>query len=211
MHLDVTGYDEDPHHPRIAQLLIDGLPPAEPPALLVDVATGTGAAAFAALRGLEPQRVLAVDISPSMIEQARRKAADLDPGGIITWQLGPAIPLDLPDAAADVLVCASAMHFLGVAALVEFRRVLRPGGQVAFSIPSGADLQPSPSLRELMPEGLELPHDAAAAARLATDAGFVEVRAVLTPPSAPDRPRRSFLVYAKAPSGRGSDGALAGR
>jgi SAM-dependent methyltransferase len=205
--LDVSGYDDNPHHPRIAELLISGMPVAKPPALLVDVATGTGFAAYAALRALGPERVLAVDISSAMIGQARRKAADLDPSGVITWRLGTAVPLDLADASADAVTCASAMHFLGAAAVREFRRVLRPGGQLAFSIPSGVDLRPSPELRREMPADLTLPQDEEQAARLATDAGFVDAHVVLTAPSTPERPRRSFLVYAKAPSERGPGGA----
>lgn len=205
--LDVSNYDDDPHHPRIAAALLAGLPATEPPALLVDVATGTGVVAFAALTALGPEQVLAVDIAPAMLQQARRKATDLDPGGVITWQLGTAVPLDLADGAADVVLCSSAMHFLGSPALREFRRVLRPGGTVAFSIPSGADLQVSPALRAEMPADLTLPQDGAAACELATAAGFVDAHALLTPPVAPQRPRRSFLVYAKAPSGGRPGGA----
>lgn len=207
VNLDVSHYDDDPHHPRIAAALLAGLLPTERPALVVDVATGTGVVAFAALTALRPEKVIAVDIAPAMLEQARRKAVDLDPAGVITWQLGTAVPLAVADGAADVVLCSSAMHFLGGPALREFRRVLRPGGTVAFSIPSGVDLQVSPALRAEMPADLTLPKDVAAACELATAAGFVDARAVLTPPVAPQRPRRSFLVYAKAPSGGRPGGA----
>jgi ubiquinone/menaquinone biosynthesis C-methylase UbiE len=191
-------YDDDPHHGVLAELLLTGLPHAAlSPGLLVDVATGTGVAALAALRTLAPARVLAVDISPRMVERAVVKAAAADPDGRIEWQVAPAVPLALPDAAADLVLCTSSLHFLGMAALHDWRRVLRPGGLVAFSIPMAADFRPSPAFRELLPADLTIPADTAAAERLALDTGFVDVHVATSPPSAPDRPRRAFLVHAK--------------
>lgn len=58
---DAAGYDEDTFHPYVAERLIADLDPK--PDLLVDVAAGTGAASFAALR-LEPAAVFAIDLSP---------------------------------------------------------------------------------------------------------------------------------------------------
>ena len=55
-------YDDDPHHLVIARQLVAGLRPVPEPGLVVDVATGTGFAALAALEALAPRRVLAVDI-----------------------------------------------------------------------------------------------------------------------------------------------------
>jgi ubiquinone/menaquinone biosynthesis C-methylase UbiE len=185
------AYDDDPHHRRIAELLVSGLQPAPTPDLVVDVATGTGFAALAASEVLTPRRVVAVDISPRMIEAAAAK-----PGAeAIEWRVGPAVPLDLPDGAADVVVCASALHLLGAGAPPEWRRVLRPGGQVAFSIPVAADFSPSPAFAALLPADLPVPADEEGAARIATAAGFGSVRVTTTAP-----PRRSFLVFARVPA-----------
>jgi ubiquinone/menaquinone biosynthesis C-methylase UbiE len=195
-----STYDDDPHHERIAQLLAAGLRADEQADVVVDVATGTGAAAFAALRALSPHRVLAVDLSPRMIERAMAKAAsDREPR--IEWRVAPAVPLDVADGSVDVVLCASALHFLGIAALRDWRRVLRPGGQLVFSIPVAADFHPSPAFRAQLPTDLVVPADAAAAGRMAGDVGFVDVRVGTTPPDAEDRPRRSFLVWAAAPRG----------
>jgi ubiquinone/menaquinone biosynthesis C-methylase UbiE len=189
-------YDEDPNHRAIADLMV-GLLPRRPFPLVVDVATGTGAAAFAALRVLGPARLLALDISPRMIARASAAAAEQDPDGRIEWRVAPAVPLPVADGIADLVLCASALHFLGAAALRDWRRVLRPGGVVAFSIPMAAGFAPSPAFRERIPADLEMPADAAAAERLARDAGFVAVHVEVTPPVAPDRPRRAFLVRAE--------------
>jgi ubiquinone/menaquinone biosynthesis C-methylase UbiE len=185
-------YDDDPHHLAIARQLVAGLRPVPAPELVVDVATGTGFAALAALETLAPRRVLAIDISPRMIEQAAAKAAA---DGRVEWRVAPAVPLDLPDGAADVVLCASALHLIGASALPEWRRVLRPGGQAAFSIPVAADFHPSPEFAASLPTDLAVPADEAGAERIARAAGFGSVRVTTTPP-----PRRSFLVFAEAPA-----------
>ncbi|MGH8964699.1 MAG: class I SAM-dependent methyltransferase, partial [Actinomycetes bacterium] len=103
-------YDSDPHHAVIAERLVATLRPHRP-RLVVDVATGTGFAALAALRALAPERILAVDLSPRMIAQAVAKSATADPDGRIDWRVAPAVPLDLvSDGTVDVVLCASALH-----------------------------------------------------------------------------------------------------
>ena len=188
------GYDADPHHPRIARRLVAGLTAG--PGLLVDVATGTGEAAFAAVQALDARRVLAVDVSGRMLEIAEAKAAERDPAARIEWRQAPAAPLELPDAAADALVCASALHLLGPEVPAEWARVLRPGGEVAFSIPLAADFSPSADFAAMFTGAVPPPADEDAAAAIATAAGFSAVRVELTEPVAADRPRRAFLVWA---------------
>ena len=183
------NYDDDPHHLVIARLLVAGLRPVPEPDLVVDVATGTGFAAIAALETLSPRRVVAIDISPWMIEKAAAKT------GRVEWRVAPAVPLDLPDGVADVVLCASALHLIGASALPEWRRVLRPGGQVAFSIPMAADFHPSPEFAASLPTDLAVPADEAGAERISRAAGFESARVTTTAP-----PRRSFLVFAEVPA-----------
>jgi ubiquinone/menaquinone biosynthesis C-methylase UbiE len=188
------GYDADPHHRRIAQLLVAGLTPG--PALVVDVATGTGEAAFAAVEAAAAERVVAVDVSGGMLDIARAKAVERDPDGRIEWRKGPAVPLDLPDGTADALVCASALHLLGPGTPAEWARVLRPGGEVAFSLPVAADFAMSADFAAMVGDVVAPPADAAGAAAVATAAGFTAARVETTEPVAGDRPRRAFLVWA---------------
>jgi ubiquinone/menaquinone biosynthesis C-methylase UbiE len=199
---DAAGtYDEDPHHVEIAEQLVRGLQPASPPGLVVDVATGTGFAAFAALRRLAAQRVVGVDISQGMLDRARAKAPHEDPDRRIEWRHAPAMPLDLVTGCADVVLCASALHLLGRPALREWLRVLRPGGQVAFSVPMAEDFHPSPEFRRMVESHLSVPLDAAKAAGIAHEAGFAEARGEMLLPAS-ERPRRVFLVWALAPAAR---------
>lgn len=124
-------YDDDGRHAAVADRLVSGIRSGSPTRSVVDVATGTGAAAFAALRRLDPGHVVAFDVSGRMIARARRAAAVHDPDGRITWLVAAAVPLPVDDRSVDVVVCASSLHFLGAAALTDWARVLRPGGLVA--------------------------------------------------------------------------------
>ncbi|MEC3981849.1 class I SAM-dependent methyltransferase [Amycolatopsis sp. H20-H5] len=194
-------YDEDLFHLTVAQALIDGLAGGPAPELVLDVATGTGIAAFAALR-LAPARIVAVDISPRMITRATVKSAEQDPGTRITWRVGPAVPAAAEPASADVVLCASSLHFLGAEALHDWLRVLRPGGRVAFSLPPASAFRPSPAFAALVPAGLKLPDDEKEAAALAAGAGFVAANARRIDATG-DRPRAAFLVHATKPGGNG--------
>lgn len=190
-------YDEDTFHGLVADALVDGLGLRAPERVL-DVATGTGVAAFAVLR-LEPGEVLAIDISPGMIAQAEKKAATHDPGRLITWQVASAVPSPVEDEGADAVLCASSLHFLGAAALRDWLRVLRPGGRVAFSLPLASAFRPSEAFAAIVPTDLKLPETEDEAAELASEAGFTDVTVKRVDVATPDRIRSVFVVHATRP------------
>ncbi|RSM54161.1 DUF2203 domain-containing protein [Amycolatopsis sp. WAC 01376] len=190
-------YDEDTFHGLVADALVDGLG-LRAPGRVLDVATGTGVAAFAALR-LEPGEVLAIDISPGMIAQAEKKAATHDPGRLITWQVASAVPSPVEDEGADAVLCASSLHFLGAAALRDWLRVLRPGGRVAFSLPLASAFRPSEAFAAIVPTDLKLPETEDEAAELASEAGFTAVTVKRVDVATPDRIRSVFVVHATRP------------
>lgn len=109
--------------------LPDGAPDPGRELVVVDVGAGTGIAArlFAA-RGC---RVLAVEPNDEM-----RDAGQAHPSERIAWLPATAERTTLPDACADLIVCAQAFHWLDrAAALDEFARVLNPSsplGRVAL-------------------------------------------------------------------------------
>ncbi|MEU5257810.1 class I SAM-dependent methyltransferase [Amycolatopsis sp. NPDC021455] len=187
-------YDEDTFHAAVAEALVEPLPSG--PELVVDVATGTGFAAYAALR-LKPARVLAVDLSPAMVARAEAKAPAQDPDGRIEWRVGPAVPMPAEDHSADIVLCASSLHFLGAVAFTDWLRVLKPGGRLAFSVVSGTRFRPSGPFAEFVPKDLTFPTDEAEAAALAH--GFVDVSARTFTVDGGDRIRSVFLVHATAP------------
>lgn len=109
-----------------------------PMAAILDVGCGTGLNLIEAARWLAPTGLLCgIDISPGMVEVARAKTAALGLPAIIT--VGDAERLPYPDAAFDLVICNSVLHWFHdrAAALREMNRVLRPGGQVAIICASG--------------------------------------------------------------------------
>ncbi len=93
----------------------------------LDAGTGTGALAFA----LAPfvAEVLAVDVEPALLEQARARAAAFPN---VTFAEGDITRLDLLDGAFDLAGCARTLHHVRrpELAIAELARVTRPGGRV---------------------------------------------------------------------------------
>jgi ubiquinone/menaquinone biosynthesis C-methylase UbiE len=105
-----------------------------------DVGCGPGhVAAYLSQRGL---RVVAIDLSPRMVDVARRRYPDLD------VRVGSMTSLDVPDAVWAGLVAIYSIIHLPIddrrQAYREFARVLRPGAWilVAFHVDS-ASTQPA--------------------------------------------------------------------
>ena len=72
-------YDADQTHRRISTILVSGAP-LQPGMRVLDIATGTGAAALKAAEIVGSQgSVLGIDISDGMLVEARRKAMAAGP------------------------------------------------------------------------------------------------------------------------------------
>ncbi len=95
---------------------------------LLDVAAGTGLVTVAAVELVGPQgRVLALDPSPGMLAELRRKV------DVETIE-GYAEAIPLPDAHVDFISMGYALRHVGDLdrAFAEYLRVLRPGGRVCL-------------------------------------------------------------------------------
>ena len=102
---------------------------------VLDVACGTGIVARrAALRVGASGTVVGLDLNAGMLSVASRASVGLQPA--IEWRQGSALELPFAAESFDAVFCQQALQFLSdpVAALIEVRRVLAPGGRVAANV-----------------------------------------------------------------------------
>jgi SAM-dependent methyltransferase len=122
-------YEEmDPVTLEFGRQLLDYADPA-PKARLLDVGAGRGAVVRAALaRGCV---VTAVDAAPAMVARLRTDFPTISASRMDAHRV------DFPDACFDVVTAGFVLDLLSdpAAALTQVRRVLRPGGVFALSLP----------------------------------------------------------------------------
>jgi len=112
-------------------VLVD-LIPEDPEARWVETACGPGLIA----RAMAPRvgSVVGIDLTPTMIDKARADAAE---AGVenVTFEVGDATALDLPDDSLDGAITRFSLHHIPapVRVLEEMRRVVKPGGYVVVS------------------------------------------------------------------------------
>ncbi|HEX7171485.1 MAG TPA: methyltransferase domain-containing protein [Candidatus Limnocylindria bacterium] len=112
---------------------LDGLLPAEAPATLVDIGTGTGTLALAALRRWPRVRVIGVDPARRLLDFAEADARAAGLTDRLTVETGSADRLPIPDGGADAAMSSFVLQLVPnrAAAVREAYRILRPGGVFA--------------------------------------------------------------------------------
>src|SRR4051794_34669284 len=98
----------------------------------LEIGAGTGYFTLNLLRAGVVAEAVATDISPGMLRRLERSAAQL--GVAVETVASEAAELPFEDDSFDLVFGHAVLHHLPDlgAAFREFRRVLRPGGQIAF-------------------------------------------------------------------------------
>ena len=102
---------------------------------VLDAACGRGAVLFPAAEAVGPDGFVdGIDLAEGMVERTSRDAANRGLSHVEVHRMD-AEHLDFPDATFDVVLCGFAIFFFPQLdrALREFRRTLKPGGQIAVS------------------------------------------------------------------------------
>ncbi len=116
-----------------------------PPARVLDVGTGTGAAAFTLARRFPDAQIVGLDLSDAMLDHARRNLPD-ELRARLRFERGDASSLPFAGNSFELVSHANMIPFFD-----EVARVVAPGGHTLFAFSSGAETPiyvPANRLRE---------------------------------------------------------------
>jgi SAM-dependent methyltransferase len=115
------------------------------PRRVLDLGTGTGKGARVVAKRFREAEVVAVDISPAMIERAQALLPE-DLRGRVRFEVADASELRFEDGAFDLVTLLNMIPFFE-----ELARVVAPGGRLVFAFSFGSETPiyvPSETLRE---------------------------------------------------------------
>ena len=119
-----------PHHLWALDL---ALADVSPPLRVLDLGTGTGVVAISLAERYPDAEVVGIDLSPGMIEEARRKLPP-ELSGRLSFEVGDAAALEFPDGHFDLVVLSNMIPFFD-----ELARIAAPGGTLVLSFSRGAE------------------------------------------------------------------------
>ena len=98
----------------------------------LEVGCGTGALSAAIVAQCDPASLVAIDPSEGFVTRARANVPDER----VSFRVGDAQALDLPDRSRDVIASALVLNFVPdrIRALKEMRRVAREGSRIGFYV-----------------------------------------------------------------------------
>ncbi|ACU03199.1 MULTISPECIES: bifunctional demethylmenaquinone methyltransferase/2-methoxy-6-polyprenyl-1,4-benzoquinol methylase UbiE [Pedobacter] len=104
------------------------------PRVMLDVATGTGDFAFEAIKILQPEKIIGVDISEGMLDVARKKIQERNLQHVFSVQPGDSEGLQFNDDHFDAITVAFGVRNYEnlEKGLADMYRVLKPGGKMVI-------------------------------------------------------------------------------
>jgi SAM-dependent methyltransferase len=102
---------------------------------VLDLGCGAGTDLLIAAQMVGPGgRAIGIDITPSMVERARRSAAEMGLGNVEVHE-GPIERLPVPDESVDVVISNGVIDLVPDkdAVFSEIKRVLKPGGRLQIA------------------------------------------------------------------------------
>lgn len=140
---DQEGWDHNNHYHRF---LLNQLPVQCNTAL--DIGCGTGE--FSRLLAQRVKRVMAIDLSPNMIEVAKQRSGEFP---TIDFQVADVMKWELPAEQFDVIVSIATLHHLPVERLLpKLKAALKPGGRLVI-----LDLLDHENLRDQLSDVVAVP------------------------------------------------------
>ena len=104
----------------------------QPGERVIDIGSGAGIDSLIAAKMVGPDgQVIGVDMTPAMLEMARKSTSEAGAGNV-EFREGLAESLPVPDGWADVVISNGVLNLLPdkLAALQEMARVLKPSGRL---------------------------------------------------------------------------------
>lgn len=130
----------------IHEWLVSHLDPREGQRI-IEIAAGPGDTGFLIAPKLGAGRLMSTDLSPQMLAAAQKRASEL---GIenVDFRLLDAQAMDLADASVDGAVCRWGFMLMPdpAAAFRETKRILVPGGRLAFAVFTAPEKNPFASV-----------------------------------------------------------------
>lgn len=120
----------------VSERLVELLDP-RPGETILELAAGPGDTGLQAAGALAPGgRLVSTDVAPEMVEAARRRAAELGLGELVSFAVEDMESLSFADASFDGALCRWGLMLVPdmQAAATEIARVLRPEGRIALAV-----------------------------------------------------------------------------
>ena len=120
----------------VSDRLVELLDP-RPGETILELAAGPGDTGLLAAGALAPGgRLVSTDVAPEMVEAARRRAAELGLGELVSFAVEDMESLSFADASFDGALCRWGLMLVPdmQAAATEIARVLRPEGRIALAV-----------------------------------------------------------------------------